>query len=106
MKQLLLSDDANQSFRVILTNTEEIQLQLVYNPVIQTWILNVQYSDFIANGLSLVVAKNVLYQYSNLIPFGLLVVTNSGLDPMFLDDFTADRIRVYVFDHSEAGDLL
>jgi len=65
---------------------------------------SVQWGDFVLNGISLVASPNLLFGYKNILPFGLLVAANGGIDPAYLDDFTTGRVKIYVMTQAEVAE--
>lgn len=63
--------------------------------------MNISYGNFVANGLRLVATPNMLFQWKNIIPFGLMCVSNDGYDPFYLDDFTTGRIKIYLLNSTD-----
>lgn len=96
-----LTSDPRQQFTIIGENGEIIPTYLFYCPTQIGWFMNISYGNFVANGLRLVATPNMLFQWKNIIPFGLMCVSNDGYDPFYLDDFTTGRIKIYLLNSTD-----
>lgn len=96
-----LTSDARQKFTIIGENGEIIPTYLYYLPTQIGWFMDITYGTFTANGLRLCVSPNIISQWKNIIPFGLLCTSNDGQDPYYLDDFTTGRINIYLLNSDD-----
>ena len=96
-----LTDQANQRHTVLFEESEAIVV-LRYHPIIEMWVMDVEYKGDEAKGYKLSVG--VLHMESRNFPFDFIVAdtTGSGIDPYRLDDFARDRCRLYML---EADDM-
>jgi len=69
------------------------------------WFCNIRYNDFILNGLRLALNINLLDQFKNLIPFGLIVTANDKIEPIDINDFSNDRVQLSVLNEEEIEDI-
>lgn len=99
-----LSQDASQISTVLLGDKSTVQIELVYRAATQRWSMNVSRGGFAAYGINLCVHPNILREWRNTIPFGLVVASTDGADPIAINDFvsqdgvTAPRINLYLLD--------
>lgn len=113
MKRIVeLNDQSKQKINFILDNNEIFVFQLYFIDNQIGWFYNIDYENGkkIINGRRLVVAPNVLFQWKNILPFGLFVSSTDGGDPYFQNDFvsidggaTEPRIQLYVLTKEEVG---
>lgn len=97
-----ITNDASQKIAVLFDGTaKKIVLELVYRPTQTGWFLDVTYEDFILRGIRVCISKNLLSQWQNQIPFGLLVVSADGQEPFFVEDFITDRVKIAVLNKEE-----
>ena len=102
MRQITdITSDAKQKYDIILDDNSVVELTLEYIDSKQGWIFSVTRNDFTVNQRNLVVSPNVLRQFRNYIPFGLAVFSTDKLEPAFIDDFTNDRISLYILNESD-----
>lgn len=103
MQQLnTLTDDADQIITVVLLDGSTVSLEFVYRPAIQRWTMNLTYgTTLVLNGYNLAVGPNILRPWKNLIPFGMAILSVSGLDPINLTDFLDGSVTVNVLSAAE-----
>ena len=104
MRQLTkLTSSANQRYNVITENCVSFVLTLEYHPRTYAWVASIQYGDLQIDGFTLVVSPNILRQFLNNVPFGLAVVSTDDLDPLYIDDFSTQRVTVFVLSAAEVN---
>lgn len=97
-----LTTQANQASFILLEDGSRAQLTLYYRPQQLGWFFKLAWPGnaalpvpFTLNGCRLVTSPNILRQYRNLIPFGLMMYTIDQNEPIgrtcFVDG-TADLI--------------
>ena len=91
-----LTDDAAQSYTLLTGDGEQITFSLRYRPAIQGWFFDLIWKNYTVNGIRLVNSINLLRQWHDIFPFGLAVTSTDILDPLYIDDFTSGRIKVYL----------
>lgn len=96
-----ITDDPKQNFVLTGENGEIIPFYLYFCPRQIGWFFNISYGDFTVNGLRLCVGPNALFQWKNIIPFGLCCTSTDGQDPFYLDDFTTGRVSLYLLNQAD-----
>lgn len=91
-----LSDEGRQNIEFSLINQEIIYFTFYFSYTNNYWYMDVQYKDFILNGLQVVYSDNLLYQYKNILPFGVQVDSKTGLSPITINSFKDGLNRVIV----------
>lgn len=94
-----------QTFRVPLDNGEIIKFTINYRPAVQMWFLALEYNTFIVKGLRIVKSLNMLSQYMNIIPFGLYVEIGDQSEPLLINDFASQRVKLNLLDETEVDSL-
>lgn len=82
-----LSDEGRQNIQFVLSTGDIVYLTFYYSINCNAWFVNVEYKDFVLNGLQVVYSDNILNQYSNILPFGIQVDSVNGLSPYTLNSF-------------------
>lgn len=100
-----VSNQANQTTQVVLTDGSILSLQLIYNGSTQRWTLNVSHPALTVNGMNLSCHPNMLREWRNVIAFGLACTTLSGYDPTAIDDFTNGQAQLYVLTAADVQDV-
>ena len=80
-----------------------ITFNLYYKPTIEMWMIDVIFKTFSVYSIRVCNSLNLLSQFSELIPFGLMVSVgdNIGYEPSLIDDFSSERITLNILDKSE-----
>ncbi len=82
---------------------QRITMNLRYLPSQKLWSMDVQYLDFILQGILVMASPNMLQNYKNIIPFGIACSTVNGLDPYYIDDFTAQRASLFLLSAADVS---
>jgi hypothetical protein len=100
----ILSNNADQQVFIPLTDGSLLQLEFIYRPRIQRWEITVTHPDLpggVASGMILCVSPNIMRPWKNLLSFGIAVLSTDGYDPVDINDFSNNRISVYVLTEDE-----
>lgn len=96
-----IKNRARQRLSVSLPENVIFELVLKYQPTQQAWVMDIIYENFAVYNLALNVNVNCLYPFRNILPFGIMCVTNNSLDPFRVDDFSEGRAKLYVLTESD-----
>lgn len=97
-----ITDAPNQTQTLILPNGNSFTLTLYYIDLQYGWfITNLTYGTFILNSVRVTNNPNMLYQWQNLIPFGLACFSPSLREPTQLQDFASGASNLYVLTQAE-----
>jgi hypothetical protein len=93
------------SQRFFLTGNpgQRIIMDLRYLPTQQLWLMDIEYENFTVKGIAVLSSPNLLRNYRNIIPFGIACLSSGGLDPYFIDDFTAGNAAMYLLDSADVA---
>lgn len=105
MRQITLTDAASQQINIIGDNGEVIPFLINFLPTQNGWFFNIEYNDFILNGVYLTLSPNCLRGYRNVLPFGLLCTSVDGYEPQFASDFIDGRISLYLLNADEVAEV-
>ena len=95
----------SQKFRVPI-DAGVITFTLTFRPAAQMWFLDVEFGTFVARGLRVIQSLNMLIQYGEILPFGLLVgVTDPG-EPFLINDFSSGRVAMSVLSSDEVTGVI
>lgn len=97
-----LTQSAVQKFRINDPNGGgEIIMRLVYRPRVQRWFIDIEFGSFVLTGFKIHRSPNVLYKWSNVIPFGLAVTVADNFEPFVINDFSSDRVKLFLLTTAE-----
>lgn len=101
-----LTQNAIQKFRINDPNGGgEIIMRLAYRPRVQRWFIDIEFGSFILNGFKLTRGPNVLYKWSNIIPFGLTVNVADDFEPFVINDFSSERVKLFLLTTAEVEEV-
>lgn len=93
-----INNNTNQEIEFILSDKSIIYITLHYKDNLQQWFIDIKYNEknFELYNLLLTCNKNVLSQYSNILPFGIKVISKENLQPYFKDCFINGNCQLVV----------
>lgn len=94
-----------QNFVLIGENNERINFNIRYLPTQIGWVCDIEYEDFIVRGVRITAMSNILRQWNNVIPFGILCNVKNGTEPFFIDDFSEGRAEIYLLTETEVAEI-
>lgn len=97
-----LTDDSKQKQTLVLPDGTFIQLSIYFCPMQFGWFIReISYGDFVLNGLRICNNPNMLYQWRNLIPFGLACFTENNREPSLQEDFSTEVSKLFILTEAE-----
>lgn len=100
-----LTDTPIQTFIVPLETREQVQFKMYFSPTQLSWYFDFTYNDSEYNGHKLVLGRNILRNYKNIIPFGLAVQAEKGIEPYKIDDFSSGRVKLYILEETDVLEI-
>ena len=103
-----ISNDAKQKHTILLEkDNSSIVINLVYKPTQLGWFMDVEYEtkDFYIYGLRVTTNLNILNQWRNVIPFGIICYCEDAQEPLSVEDFLVGRAHLAVLDEDEVKEL-
>ena len=101
-----LTQDSFQKFKIADPNGGgDISVRLVYRPRIQRWFIDISFKTFTLNGYKLTRGPNILAKWNNVIPFGLTVTVSDNFEPFVINDFSSDRVQLFLLTSSEVAEV-
>lgn len=97
-----ITDDPLQTQTIVLPAGDSFTFTMYYVPLQYGWfITNFVYGSFVLNGLRICNNPNMLYQWQNLLPFGLACFTASNREPTQQEDFVSGASNLYILTQAE-----
>lgn len=103
-----ISNDAKQKHTILLEkDNSSIVINLVYKPTQLGWFMDVEYEtkDFYIYGLRVTTNLNILNQWRNVLPFGIICYCEDAQEPLSVEDFLVCRAHLAVLDEDEVKEL-
>lgn len=98
-----LSDSPNQNLKLPLGDGTTVDLTIRYVDNQRGWFYSVERATggFSALNRRLVTSPNMLRAFRKVVPFGLALATTDGQEPVFKDDFSNGRAKLYLLDEAD-----
>lgn len=97
-----VTSDPYQQQSVTLGDGTFVTFTLRFVPLQQTWVFDqISWQTFVVNGLRCCNSPNLLYQWKNLLPFGLGCFSKSNRDPQLQEDFQSGASKLYILTEAE-----
>ena len=103
-----ISNDAKQKHTILLEkDNSSIVINLVYRPTQLGWFMDVEYEtkDFAVYGLRVTTNLNILNQWRNVLPFGIICYCEDAQEPLSVEDFLVGRAHLAILDEEEVEEL-
>lgn len=97
-----ITNNALQTQTFVLPNGNSFTFTLYYIDLQYGWFINnLTYGTFVLNSLRITNNPNLLYQWQNLIPFGIACFSTSSREPTQQEDFASGASNLYVLTQQE-----
>lgn len=106
MRQITtLNDSFKQQFRFTIDGYDSAEVYLEFKPQQYAWFMNLTWGEaFLLYQTRVVVSPNLLRQFKNIIPFGILIVGPDAIDP-YSNDAWLNGWQFLVLDQSDFEDV-
>lgn len=104
-----ISNDAKQKHTILLEkDNSEIVINLVFKPTQIGWFMDVEYpaADFAVYGLRVTTNSNLLNQWRNLLPFGIICYCEDSQEPLSIQDFLVERAHLAILSEEEIEQIV
>jgi hypothetical protein len=95
-----LNDDPKQQFNLLIENYDSAVIYLEYKPQQSGWFFNLTWGDFSLNSERVATSPNLLRQFKNILPFGLMITGHDSIEP-FLQDCWITSHKIYLLDETD-----
>lgn len=99
-----------QTLRIPVGNGSRATMKLVYRATNQMWFMDLSYTKsngatFTLNGIRLCNSLNLLRQYKNRVPFGVLISCPDETEPFLINDFSTGRCSINILTQEEVDQI-
>lgn len=98
-----ITSDSQQQQTVILPDGTQLGMSLYYSQQQYGWFASFTYgSNFVINNMRVCVSPNMLYQWKNILPFGLgCFITTANREPTQIQDFSSNLFQLFILTEDE-----
>lgn len=101
-----LSTEARQKMDLVLGDGSIAQMLIEYKPQQYGWfITSLSYESVVIKGLRIVTGPNMLYQWKNVLPFGLACFVTANREPTQQEDFAQSAAQLFLLTQEEMAVL-
>jgi len=101
----IVGEDARQSFSIILPDNTRVDVSLWYSSQQAGWFYSISRGSFSLTNRRVVNSPNMLRAFRDVIPFGLCCIISDGQEPVFINDFSTGRAKLYIMDEADVADV-
>lgn len=99
-----ITDDPKQEMTVTLDNGSKLNINLKYISSQQGWFISLSYgTTLIINDRRLAASPNILRAFRNVVDFGIACLTTDRQEPVFIDDFSNGRAKLYILNSDDVN---
>lgn len=107
MKEVRLTNSAQQFVSEYLDDGNVINFTFNYRPNALSWFVDFEYKDLIRKNIKLSAGTNILKAFENLLPIDLYVKTSNIMQEAYLiDSFVLGFAKLYIVDFLERDEIL
>jgi hypothetical protein len=97
-----ISSSPLQTQTLVLPTGQSFSFTMYYIPMQYGWfITSLTYQTFTLNTMRITNNANMLYQWMNILPFGLACFSSSGREPTQQQDFSSGASSLYILTPAE-----
>ena len=100
-----ITEEPKQKHLLDIAGYEPAALYLEFRPNQNAWFFGLEWQTFATYNIQLTKNYNILRQFKNVIPFGIIIYTKSGQDPMTDDAFSSGDAQFFLLTASEVIEL-
>ena len=101
-----LTEEPSQNYRLPIENSNlQADLTMTWRDTQTSWFMDITYGDFVARNIRMCCLPNMLNQFANRLPFGLVLISTDGQDPMTIESFFNGSCTLYILNANEVAGL-
>lgn len=105
MRKIETLDDSNkQIFTVSIDGYSGVKISMEFKPQQYAWFMSVTWGEFNLNNERVAISPNLLRQFQNILPFGILISHIDAIDP-FSNDAWLTGWEIYILDENELAQV-
>lgn len=97
-----ITSNALQKQTLILQDGSSLALTIYFRPMQLGWFIDeLVYKDFTLHGVRITNSPDILYQFKNILPFGLACYSSGNREPSQQQDFSSGASKLYILTQAE-----
>jgi len=99
-----ITADPRQTMSIVIQGYDNAQFSLEYKPNQFSWYFDLTWQSFTLRSMRITATSNMLRQWRNVLPFGLVCLNDYGIDPTTLEAFTSDS-QIFLLSAAEVAQI-
>lgn len=99
-----LNDSPKQKFRYSLDGYEPVEFTIEFREQQYSWFMNMVWGDFSMYNERIAIAPNLLRQFRNTLPFGIMIIGPDNVDPFSVTAWM-DGWKFIMLDETDVADI-
>jgi hypothetical protein len=101
-----ITSDPRQSHILTIEGQADCTMTLEWRDTQSSWFASFSWGSWSCKNMRVCMCPNILTQFSNVLPFGIAILSENGQDPMTIDAFSKLTTGFYILSASEVADLV
>lgn len=99
-----LNDRPKQTFKAVIDGYDTATITLEFKPEQFGWFMSIVWGTFELYNERVATSDNILRQFKNIIPFGILIEGVNAIDPLTIDSWLTDN-KFYMLDQADIEEV-
>ena len=100
-----ITSEARQKHKLPIDGYDSCSMTLEWKDTQLGWFASFSWGDWSVSNIRVCALPNILSQWSNVIPFGIVILSKNGQDPMAVDAFSKGESSFYILTSDERSEL-
>lgn len=99
-----LNDRPKQTFKAVIDGYDTATITIEFKPEQFGWFMSIVWGTFELYNERVATSDNILRQFKNIIPFGILIEGVNAIDPLTIDSWLTDN-KFYMLDQADIEEV-
>jgi hypothetical protein len=99
-----ITNEPNQHFKLQIDQNSDVDIYLRWLDTQTAWFMDLVFGTTLSiYSKRVIISPNMLSQFSNQIPFGIMILSQYGQDPMTIDAFSTGNWQFYLMNAADVA---
>lgn len=101
-----ITDEPKQTYKLPIEGSDiDAEMTLTWRDTQLAWYIDISYETFSAKQIRATFSPNLLIQFANRIPFGLMLTSTNKQDPLDIQAFLDGTCSLYILSETEVREV-
>lgn len=100
-----ITNSPNQTCQLVLDTNDIVDFKMYFLETQSSWYFDFTYNNLVCNGNKVVLSANILRSFKNIIPFGIMFLSDDSIAPYKIDDFSTERVGLYLLNQDDVNTI-